>query len=313
VVEVVTIGETLATVRSDVVAPLSVGSRLQLSIAGAESNVAIGLARLGHHVRWAGCVGDDEFGSIVLRTLRAEGIDTMFVRVVADAPTALLVKHQRIARLSHVRYYRGDSAGARLDRDLALAAIADQPRLLHVTGITPALSELTRAAIAAVITAARGAGAHVSFDVNYRAALWPRGEAALALRPLAYLADTVFSSDDELELVTPEGADVHAQSLAAAGRTVVVKRGADGAAVVGPGGTCELPAVPVAAVDTVGAGDAFVAGYLSALLDGRDAKQRLERGRATAAFAVSTPGDWDGLPTRDELSLLDQGPNITFR
>jgi 2-dehydro-3-deoxygluconokinase len=310
VVDAVTIGETLATVRSDVVAPLSIGSQLTLSIAGAESNVVIGLARLGHTVRWAGCVGDDELGPIVQRTLRAEGIDTTFIRVVS-APTALLVKHQRLARLSRVRYYRAGSAGSRLDRQLALAAVADQPRLLHVTGITPALSPSAREACSSVIEAATRAGTHVSFDVNYRAALWPREDAARTLRPLAELADTVFGTEDELELVTTPGGDT--ESLAAERRTVVVKRGSDGASVFGAEGTYEQPAVEVDAVDTVGAGDAFVAGYLSAFLDGLDAKRRLERGCAVAACAVSSHGDWEGLPTREELSLLAHDANVTFR
>jgi 2-dehydro-3-deoxygluconokinase len=312
-VEVVTIGETLATVRSETVGPLSIGSPLRLSIAGAESNVAIGLARLGHGVRWAGCVGDDEFGPLVVRTLRGEGIDTSCVRVISDAPTALLVKHQRIARLSRVRYYRSGSAGSRLDPSLASAAVADAPRLLHITGITPALSDSARAAISAAVAAASDAGAHVSFDVNYRAALWPRLDAARTLRPLAQRADTVLASEDEVELVTPEGPVAGAESLAVGGRTVVVKRGADGASVIGPDGTRERRAVSVAAVDSVGAGDAFVAGYLSGLLDGLDAEGRLERACAVAAFAVSSNGDWEGLPTREELVLLGHDPEATIR
>jgi 2-dehydro-3-deoxygluconokinase len=299
---VITIGETLAPVRSDTVEPLSIGSHLRLSIAGAESNVAIGLARLGHSVRWVGCVGDDEFGRLLLRTLRAEGVDTSFAKVIG-APTALLVKHQRLAHVSRVSYYRKDSAGSRLDRELAVSALAPRPRLLHATGVTAALGEPARDALAAAFEEAGRHGAHISLDVNYRSALWPRDDAADALRPLAALVDTVFASEDELELIAP----------APENATIVVKRGAEGAGVAGPEGVWEEEAIDVAAVDTVGAGDAFVAGYLSALLDGLDPPSRLKRGCATAAFAVSTNGDWEGLPTRDELPLLELDANTTLR
>jgi 2-dehydro-3-deoxygluconokinase len=303
VIEVVTIGETLATVRSDEIEPLSIGSQFRLSIAGAESNVAIGLARLGHAVRWCGCVGDDDFGRLVLRTLRAERVDTATVRILADAPTALLVKHQRLSQLSRVSYYRSGSAGSRMDRELAVSALSGQPRLLHVTGITPALGESAREAIAEAVDVARSRGIQISLDVNYRSALWSPEEAANVLQPLAAGANTVFGSENELELVELDPGTV----------TIVVKRGADGAKLTGPEGTWQEPAVDVDAVDTVGAGDAFVAGYLSALLDGLDPPSRLRRGCATAAFAVSTHGDWEGLPTRDELPLLELRANTTLR
>jgi 2-dehydro-3-deoxygluconokinase len=303
VIEAVTIGETLATVRSDGVEPLSIGSQFRLSIAGAESNVSIGLARLGHTVRWAGCVGDDDFGRLVLRTLRAERVDTATVRIVPGAPTAFLVKHQRLPQLSRVSYYRTGSAGSRLDPELALSALTGRPRLLHVTGITPALSESARKAIEAAVDAARQRRVHVSLDVNYRSALWPPEQAAKALQPLAARANTVFGSEDELELIDPDPGEV----------TIVLKRGSDGAELTGPDGTWQEPAFEVDAVDTVGAGDAFVAGYLSALLDGLDPPSRLRRACATAAFAVSTHGDWEGLPTREELPLIELPANATLR
>ena len=302
-IDVVTIGETLVTVRSDAVEPLAIGSHLRLSIAGAESNVAIGLARLGHTVRWVGLVGDDDFGRLVLRTLRGEGIDTSLTRIVPDAPTALLVKQHRLAQLSRVAYYRKGSAGSRLDRDVALSALTDPPRLLHVTGITVALSDSASGAVSAAVGEARRNGVHVSLDVNYRAALWSRADAAASLRPLAALANTIFGSEDELELVEPDSADA----------TIVVKRGADGAELYGTDGVSQEPALDVAAVDTVGAGDAFVAGYLSALLDELDPSSRLKRACATAAFAVSTHGDWEGLPPRGELPLLELDANATLR
>lgn len=310
-IDVLTFGETLVSITASDIGPLMVGARMQLSIAGAESNVAIGLARLGHRVRWTGCVGNDEFGEIILRTLRAEGIDTTLARTVPDAPTALMIKQQPIGQLSKVTYFRTNSAGTRIDPDLTGSALAEHPKILHVTGITPALSESALEAVTAAMTAATANGAHVSLDVNYRSALWPADKASKTLRPLAELSDTIFGSTGEIELITGKDADV--ASMTANGRVIVVKEGDDGATVLTDGGQFKRGAFEVPTVDTVGAGDAFVAGYLSAQLDGLDIKERLERACATGAFSVATHGDWEGLPTRRNLPLLNRGLNVTIR
>ncbi|MFD0658040.1 PfkB family carbohydrate kinase [Thermocatellispora tengchongensis] len=117
--------------------PAAHGGTLALSIAGAEANVAIGLARLGHRARWAGVVGQDELGALVLRTLRAEGVDVSTVRESGDRPTGLMIQESRIADITRVHYYRAGSAGSTLSPADATAALTPAPRLLHVTGITP--------------------------------------------------------------------------------------------------------------------------------------------------------------------------------
>lgn len=311
-IDVLTFGETLVSITASDIGPLMVGARMQLSIAGAESNVAIGLARLGHRVRWTGCVGNDEFGEIILRTLRAEGIDTTLARTVPDAPTALMIKQQPIGQLSKVTYFRTNSAGTRIDPDLTGSALAEHPKILHVTGITPALSESALEAVTAAMTAATANGVHVSLDVNYRSALWPADKASKTLRPLAELSDTIFGSTGEIELISGKD-DPDVASMTANGRVIVIKEGDDGATVLTDSGRFKRGAFQVPTVDTVGAGDAFVAGYLSAQLDGLDIKERLERACATGAFSVATHGDWEGLPTRRNLPLLNRGLNVTIR
>jgi 2-dehydro-3-deoxygluconokinase len=276
-------------------------------VAGAESNVAIGLSRLGHAVRWLGVVGDDEAGELVRRTLLAEAVDISAARVDPRGPTGLLIAESRIAGWTRVRYYRSGSAGSYLAAADVAAALAPPPRVLHVTGITPALGPGPRSAVAEAVTAARRAGVTVCFDVNYRSRLWPPQEAARELTALMPGVDIVVASDDELELVTgpgPEEAQVEAL-LDAGAAEVVVKRGAAGATVYTPDGKVSSPARTVPVVDVMGAGDAFVAGYLSAWLEGLDVSQRLHRAITTAAFVVASPGDWEGLPTRAELPLLD--------
>lgn len=311
--QVVTIGETMAAFRAG--GPLRLGGPAALSVAGAESNVAIGLARLGHRVRWVGRVGADELGELVLRTLRAEGVDVEHVAVdQAGHPTGLLVFELRLPPVTRVSYYRAGSAGAKLTADDVRSAVSAGVRLLHLTGITPALGPAAAEAVTAAAQIAREHHAQVSLDVNYRARLWDQRSARTALRSLLPLVDLVLASDDELPILSDAPGVAGVRSLLDSGiGEVVVKRGAAGAAAFTATAQHSLPARPVTAVDVVGAGDAFAAGYLSALLDGADLAARLQRAVGVAAFAVASTGDWEGLPTRADLALLDIDPGATVR
>jgi len=285
--------------------PIRLGGAMSMTLGGAESNVAIGLARLGHSVCWAGRLGADQVGDFALRTLRAEGIDTRLVVRDPGRPTGLLLIEKRIADISRVAYYRAESAGSALDADDLRNLFDGAPSVMHVTGITPALSPTATAATIWAIDAARDRGIAVSFDVNYRAKLWGRDAAAGVLTPMVRKAQIVFASDNELSLVARGDDSTAARELIDAGVTeVVVKRGALGATAWMTGVKVSVPAHAVPVVDTIGAGDAFTAGYLSARLDGLGLEQRLERGAVLGAFAVSSAGDWESLPFRDELALL---------
>lgn len=314
--EVVTFGETMAALRAH--GALRMGGSLGLSVAGAESNVAIGLARLGHRVRWAGRVGADELGALVLRTLRAEGIDLSHAATDdTGRPTGVLLTEPRLGTLTRVSYYRTGSAGSAVTPAGVLPALASGTRVLHLTGITPALGPSAAETVLAAATAARDAGITVCLDVNYRSRLWTADRARATLRPLLAHTDLLVASEDELPLVLQDPAVDESEavkSLLDAGvQEVIVKRGAHGATVVSAEGTVDRAARQVDAVDLVGAGDAFVAGYLSGLLDGANVEDRLHRAVTTAAFAVATRGDWEGLPTRDELGLFDEPDGTTVR
>ncbi|MFD4633847.1 sugar kinase [Streptomyces sp. NPDC058284] len=319
---VLTLGETMVALRGT--GPLKLGGSMDLSVAGAESNVAIGLARLGHAVRWAGAVGDDEAGELVLRTLRAEGVDVSHATRDPHAPTGLILFEPRLPEVTRVHYYRAGSAGSRLSPDAVEAAFAAAapPHVLHLTGITPALGPSAAEACRRALRLAREHGSRVCLDVNFRARLWSREEAAAELRAWVPYVDVLIASDDELPLCLPESApagapgalESPAKSLLARGvREVVVKLGADGATVHTADGALHSPAREVRAVDPVGAGDAFVAGYLSALLDGAEVPERLARAVTTGAFAVASHGDWEGAPTRSELALLGAGAGTVVR
>ena len=308
---VATLGETMALLWPPEVGPLRHAPALRLGVAGAESNVAVGVVRLGVPAAWLGRVGDDEFGRMVTMTLQGQGVHTTAV-VDLEARTGLMVKERRTAQVTRVLYYRAGSAGSRLSPDDLDPAVIGAAAVLHVTGITTALSPTARAAVFAAVEEACAAGVPVSVDLNYRSALWSAADAGPVLRDLMRRADIVMATEEEARLVVG-GADPRALigELEALGPgAVLLKQGAEGSLSSIDGALYEVPARPVTVVDSVGAGDAFGAGYLSGLCRGLPAQERLALATSAGAFAVTVPGDWEGLPTLADLALLDGGEAV---
>jgi len=311
--DVITLGETMALMKAATPGPLPHVASLLLGIGGAESNVAIALRRLGASVAWIGRVGSDSLGDLVLRELHAEGLEVL-ARRDGNRSTGLMIKERRTQESVKVWYYRAGSAGSRISQEDVPADRIAQARLLHLTGITPALSPSAARAAQFAVDCAKAAGTLVSFDLNYRAALWPRATAAPAFRELIEQADIVFAGDDEAAIVVGPAADPLelARRLSALGPSqVIIKLGASGCVALVDGSTFTQSAVPIRPVDSVGAGDAFVAGYLSELLRDQDVPQRLLTAVRTGAFACLVPGDWEGMPRRSELELLEADDPIT--
>jgi 2-dehydro-3-deoxygluconokinase len=307
----VTIGQTLATVRSTTAGPLGRGQLLRLSVAGAESNVAIGVRRLGVPATWTGHVGQDAAGDLVLRELRAEGVAVRAVRD-PDRPTALLLSERRTATQRRIWYYRRDAAGAGLSPADVEQADWSGAGLVHLTGITACLGPGPAAAAAAATARARAAGMQVSVDLNHRLALADDIAFAAAVRPLAAAADVVFATAAEAATLTGQ-TDVTlmaAELLASGPSAVIIKLGTEGSLLVTPDGAVRQPALPASVVDPVGAGDAFAAGFLAGRLHGADPVGCLRQAAQVAAVAVATEGDWEGLPNAMELATLEQGLDI---
>lgn len=296
--EFVTFGESMALLLGEPALPLTETPSFRRSVAGAESNVAIGLARLGHRVGWFGRVGTDALGRVVLRTLRAEAVDVS--RAVADdAPTGVLIRDCHGERATEVVYYRDDSAGSRLSESDVDADYIAQARILHVTGITPLLSESAYRATVLALDVARDAGVPVCFDPNVRRSLRRSAQAKELLRPIAARASIVLSGLDEGRLLS--GADDHG-SIARwfhdqGAQLVVTKDGVRGSRVSDGGNEWCQEATPVRTIDPVGAGDAFAAGFLSAWMRSEPIARALHEATAVAALAVQSPGDYEGLPT----------------
>ncbi|ASN22646.1 sugar kinase [Arthrobacter sp. YN] len=300
-------GETMALMKAETPGPLAHAGSLGLGMGGAETNVAIALKRLGTSVTWLGRVGQDSLGDLVLREIAAEGVTTLGIRD-AEAPTGLMIKERRTLEHLKVWYYRSGSAGSRLAREDVPADTIRNAKLLHLTGITPALSESACEAALFAVSVAREAGVTVSFDLNYRAALWTEDQAGPVFRTFIELSDIVFAGDDEAGIAVGHGPDSLelARRIAARGpQQVVIKNGPLGCVGVIDGAEYRQDAVRINAVDTVGAGDAFVAGYISDLLAGASIEDRLRTAVRTGAFACLVPGDWEGMPRRHELGLLD--------
>lgn len=299
--------------------PLERATHFRRSVAGAESNVAAGLARLGHWARWIGRVGDDPAGEAVLRELRADGIDVSCAEMDPEAPTGLLLRDSHPNRAIDVQYYRQGSAASLLSpaqiTPEALAGVG----VVHVTGITPMLSETAAQATRTLIETARQAGAAVSFDPNVRRKLGSDHDWIRVVGPLLREADLVLAGEDEIELLLGGGAEEGAKALLTLGRarTVVIKRRDLTAVAYSAEGTWEQPAFEVPVSDPVGAGDAFAAGWLSAWLHGRDQRRSLAEAACVAALVVQAPTDTDGLPTaaaRDRaLDAFTRGTDSVHR
>ena len=281
------IGETMAMVAPVAAEPVADADAFLLDAGGAESNVAAHVAAAGHRAVWFSRLGDDTLGRRVVRQLSDRGVDVS--RVVFDAthPTGLYVKDPG----NGVLYFRRGSAASHLDIADADAVSFDGVDVLHVSGITAALSASAGAFLAHVVERARAAGVPVSFDVNHRAPLWSAEDAAPVLLEFARSADIVFVGRDEAETLwgTATAADVRA--LLPHVPELIVKDGDVGAtAFAGPDEVFE-PALVVEVVEAVGAGDAFAGGYLASLLSGATITERLRAGHARAARTLQTTSD----------------------
>ncbi|MEV4843263.1 sugar kinase [Micromonospora matsumotoense] len=319
--EVVTVGESMVVLSPDPTGPLARADRLGVSVGGAESNVASALAALGHRTAWVSRVGDDPFGRRVLRHVADTGVDTGLVAVDPTAPTGVYLKDPTPDGTA-VHYYRSGSAASRLHPGVLDDPALAGARLLHLSGITAALSPSCAALVRRAVTDRPLPAARVTFDVNHRARLWPAGTAAPVLRGLADAADVVLVGLDEAHTLWGV-TDPDAVRDLLPGPDLVVVKDADVGVTALPrtGPAVFVPALRVPVHEPVGAGDAFAAGCLSGLLRGLDLHHCLRLGHLCAVPALTVAGDTApppgraladrllALPARDwaSLDLVDAG------
>lgn len=298
VCDVVTIGETLAAfIRDQILA------RYDVTAVGAESNVAVGMAQLGCQARWISRLGDDQLGHSVQECIAGYGVDAQ-VEWDDQHPTGICIKELGPDR-TRVRYYRSQSAARYLNESHTLAL--GNARWIHVTGITPALSPTAADLVAMIVERRTAHAGRVSFDFNYRPALWSDPAAASqALVPLARQADVIFIGEDEAEALLGSGErrDVALRLLVRDDQELVIKRGGGYASVATTARYVSEPAGKPSIVDLTGAGDAFAAGYLAGACRGWEAPDRLRLGHFLAARVVAVPGDLGPNLTNEELAGL---------
>jgi len=310
--DVITFGETMVLFAPGERGFLESAPVYLASIGGAESNFAIGLARLGHSVCWVSRVGRDPFGTRVLKTIRGEGVDVSRVEQCDLAPTGLMFKEPGPGNTSRVYYYRRASAAAALRGEQFQSLTA---KFLFVTGITPALSDSNRELTIALVDQFRAAGVRVVFDPNMRFKLWGVKEAQRVFLELARKCDILLPGSTEAKILTglEDNESMLDELLALGPSQVVIKAGDQGAWYAGKGERGFCPCYSVPEIDPVGAGDAFCAGLVSGLLDHQSLGEAVRRGAALGALCVSTFGDYQGLPSRAELHAFTEGRLVPGR
>jgi 2-dehydro-3-deoxygluconokinase len=303
--EMITFGETMALMMPVNAKGIEYSAQLQSLFGGAESNVAIGVARLGHRVGWFSRMGKDPFGQIILKKLRGEGVDVSHVELTAEAPTGLMMR-EIVSGKTSVYYYRKGSAASMMKPEHLDENYIKQARFLHVTGITPALSESCRETAIAAMRIARKHGVKVCFDPNLRLKLWPLEEARGVLLEMAEEADYFLPGLDELKLLyQTENFDEIIQRLRELKAVSIVKGGDDETYVVEKDSIQSVPYFKAERiVDTIGAGDGFCAGFIVGLLKGYAHPEAVRLGNLIGSMVVQAEGDWEGIPSWEQAEAV---------
>jgi len=308
--DVVTLGEAMVLLAAAEPGALAQVKHFTKHTAGAETNVAVGLSRLGYRVSWVSRLGDDSMGHYLRACFEDEGIDCSQVEMVEGGKTGMMFKTLSVEGSDPtIEYHRKDSAASQLRVKDVDWAWFEQARHLHTTGIYPALNANTWEVTHSAMERMRANGKSVSFDPNLRPALWSSTDAMRAsINALAAKADWVFPGLQEGQLLTGKDtpADIAAFYRNQGAKCVVVKLGDAGAYYDNDAGAGRVPAFPVAQiVDTVGAGDAFAVGVISGLLEKLPLQKAVERAAWMGARATQVRGDCEGLPSREELIAAD--------
>jgi 2-dehydro-3-deoxygluconokinase len=280
------------------------------AVAGAEFNVAIGMSRLEHSVSYMTKLGEDPFGKQIVKAMEQNNIKADLVSWSKERSTGFMMKSMVSSGDPDIFYFRKNSAASTLSPEDIDRVDFSKYQWVHVTGILPALSPSTRAATMHLLDKARESGLTISFDPNLRPQLWPsQQEMVQTLNEIAAKCDIVLPGDSEGLILTgskdPEA--ISAFYLSQGAKTVIVKLGSKGAYAAQAEESFFVPGFTVdKVVDTVGAGDGFAVGVISALTEGLPLKEAIRRGNAIGAIQVTFRGDNEGLPTREQLQSFMQ-------
>lgn len=314
--ELVTLGETMVAMVPGSAGPLRYVGMFQPRIAGAESNLAIGMAKLGHSASWISRLGEDELGHYVNNMIRAEGVDVSGVVFDALHRTGVMFKEMSAGE-TRVYYYRENSAASHLaPADISEEAIRGA-KIVHLTGITPVLSQSCEDAVRTAMEYADKHGVRISFDPNVRKKLWKDRDYAPLLRELTLRSHIVMLGLDEAEAMfgmrTPE--DIFELLFSDEGRVeaAAIKDGAEGAWVASADKRRHVPPIEVKCIEPIGAGDAFNAGFLSGILEGLDIEICGRMGNIAGGLATQVVGDIEGYPSKEKMRVMLTSAREVYR
>lgn len=302
-------GEPMALLIADTTGALEEVEHFTRALSGAEVNVSIGLSRLGHKVEYLTRLGDDPFGHYIEKILKANGIGTALVTYDAVYRTGIQLKN-RVTDGSdpYAPYYRKGSAASHISPAEIDGIDLTDVKLVHVTGIPPALSETARAATFRLMERAKEQGIFITFDPNLRPVLWGDEDTMrTVINRLAAQADVILPGIEECRILVgttdKEAVAEFYQTLGV--KNVIIKDGSRGAFVKVGGNSYMVPGFKVEqVVDTVGAGDGFAVGVISGILEGMSVEESVRRGNAIGAIQVMNISDNEGLPTKEELQAF---------
>lgn len=307
--DIITIGDAMITFNPSSKGPMRFVSTFERKVGGAELNFAIGCARLGLDTGWISRLGNDEFGRVIQHFARGEGIDTSQVKLMDGYPTSVNFKEIMEDGSGRTFYYRSNSPTFTMAPDDLDEAYFKKGRLLHITGVFPAVGGRNFDIILRAIELAKQNGMAVSFDPNIRLKLWSREEAKAKLSQLLPQIDIILAGEEEAGLLTGKAElDDMIEAFRGFGISyIAIKRGDKGAVGFHGGRRIEAPPVkPRKVADTVGAGDGFDAGFVYGFMNGWPLERTLHFANVIGSMAVSVSGDNEGLPFLEDV-LIQMG------
>ncbi|GAK13608.1 sugar kinase [Geomicrobium sp. JCM 19039] len=302
--DVITIGDAMITLNPSSTGPMKFVNSFERRAGGAEFNFAIGCARLGLETGWISRLGKDEFGQYIRSFARGEGIDTTEVRLEEGYATSLNFKEIQASGAGRTFYYRHPSPTEKMTAENLSADYVQSARLLHITGVFPAVVPENLEVTKRAVQLAKEAGMKVSLDPNIRLKLWTAKRAKDALYPLLKDVDLLLAGEEELEIIlgTSDPKEVFARAKELGIEFVAIKKGEEGAIASYRGEVLEVPAVPAQkVVDTVGAGDGFDAGIVYGYLNGWTLEKTMTFAATIGSMVVEVVGDNEGLPVLEDV------------
>lgn len=311
----VTVGETMAVFCPEEKGMLRYAKKFDMHAAGAESNTAIGVGKLGHKAAWISALGEDELGNFILNTVRGEGVDCSGVYRKPNSATGLMFKEQK-SRDIGVYYYRKGSAASEMSFEKLPLELIKEADILHLTGVTPVLGESCKHMIDELFLFANKHNITISFDPNIRKKLWKNTDYTELMREYISKSQIVLMGVEEAKTLynTTNKNKIREQIFSSEAVThLALKDGGKGAVVYDRNNSFEITPFPCQPVDTVGAGDAFNAGFLSGMMEGKSLEMCGKMGGICGALVTETKGDFEGFPSLTELIGILHGEETVYR